>query len=160
MYCKKCGKFIGNDSELCDECRLKQDTIFSEFSEKKEEDIASVYSNVNVPSSNQISLGKSIAAIILSDIGFFLIYMGLILFPTAAAYVDFSGAIAFMIFGAIPSLLGLIFGIQSISYFRATSMIRSGKRIPVLILGISSVVMAAIGLIIVFMMFAIYDIVM
>ena len=69
---------------------------------------------------------------------------------------DFGGAIAIMFIGCIPSVLGLIFGIQSISYFKATSMIKTGKRIPVLILGISSVVMAGIGLFLAFIMLIIY----
>ena len=24
MYCKKCGKFIGTDADLCDECKQKE----------------------------------------------------------------------------------------------------------------------------------------
>ena len=156
MYCKKCGKFIGNDSDLCDECKLNEGDVFSEFSERKE-DLTTIYCHTSAPSSNVISLGKSIAAIILSNIGFWLIYIGIIVMGELAAYgSDFDSAIAFMIIGCIPSVLGLIFGIQSISYFKSTSMIKSGKRIPVLILGISSVVMAGIGLFLSFIMLMIY----
>lgn len=147
MYCKKCGKFIGNDADLCDEC-MAQNEIFGEFSSGKSETRTPEYPRTTTYSNNEISLGKSIAAIILSNIGFALIYLAILVMGELAAYgtTDFGDVQAFMIVGGILSVLGLIFGIQSIAYFKATSMIKSGKRIPVLILGIVSVVMAGIGL--------------
>lgn len=166
MYCKKCGKFIGNDSDLCDECIVKEEEVFSEFSDEKTgKDVSpmsyqpSMYNNqTTYVADNEINLGKSIAAIILSNIGFWLIYIGIIVMGELAVYSssDYGSALAFMIIGCIPSVLGLIFGIQSISYFKSTSMIKSGKRIPVLILGISSVVIAGIGLFLAFIMLMIY----
>ena len=148
MYCKKCGKFIGNDADLCDECLAKEQAVFSEFSEPAPETPAPVYYQESAYNAGaQIKLGKSIAAAVLSYLGFLIIYIGFMIMAELASYgSDISVATAFVLIGCIPNVLGLIFGIQSIKHFKATSMIRSGKRIPVLILGISSVVMAGIGL--------------
>ena len=161
MYCKKCGKFIGNDADLCDECKAQEEAVFGEFYDKTEEPRkpASTYSSTNTYGGGEIKLGKSIAAIILSNIGFTLVYMGLMIMSELAAYesFDFSGAMALMLVGCLPCVLGLILGIQSIAYFKSTSMIKSGKRVPVLILGIISVVMAGFGLFIALIMLMVYS---
>lgn len=160
MYCKKCGKFIGNDADLCDECLLKEEGVFSEFAGKQETPTsapAPTYHPIASNDSSRISLGKPIAAVILSTIGFSLIYFGLmtcleILEAAGSELADIEGVIACILVGCIPCVLGLIFGIQSINHFKATSMIKSGKRIPVLILGIESVVTAGIGLFVVLLL--------
>ena len=149
MYCKKCGKFIGNDSDFCDECLAKEQAAFSEFSEAKPQTPAPACSQENAyNASDEIRLGKPIAAIILSSVGFLLMYFWLIIASViVAAYGSDSGVLTmFTLMSCAPTVLGLIFGIQSIQHFKATSKIRSGKRIPVLILGISSVITAGFGL--------------
>lgn len=134
MYCKNCGKFIGNDADLCDECLAKKEA-FNAFSEGKAADVQPTEYQPSAcggrpanDASRQIKLGKAIAAMILSEIGAMLIYIGIFMLARIS-----------IIIGCIPSVLGLIFGIQSIACFKATSRIKNGKRIPVLILGISSV---------------------
>ena len=154
MYCKKCGKFIGNDADLCDECMAQEETAFGEFSTQKEEPYASPAPPVSpAPTyyqtsaySEGISLGKPLAAIILSDIGLAFIYIALLCIGELAYYGDYGATTVLLLIGISLSIVGLILGIQSIKYFRATSMIKSGKRIPVLILGIVSVVIAGVGL--------------
>ena len=151
MYCKKCGKFIGNDSDFCDECAAEAKEVFSEFAENKTENVvpsepvinvAPVSEPVVIAPNCEVSLGKPIAATILSSIGCFFIYIGIILAGELAAYGEIDSVLGVMFIGLIPSILGLIFGIQSIKHFKATSGIKSGKRIPVLILGIESVAMS------------------
>lgn len=151
MYCKKCGKFIGNDADLCDECMAQEETAFGEFSTQKEEPYGSpapTYYQTSEYSGQEISLGKPIAAIILSNIGFALLYIALLVMGELVIYeaAEYGIVVAFWLIGVSLSIVGLILGIQSIKYFRATSMIKSGKRIPVLILGIVSVVIAGVGL--------------
>lgn len=160
MYCKNCGKFIGNDADLCEDCETKDkavdEVVFSEFPEK-EETKTPVYPKAEpCDSGMEVSLGKPIAAIVLSTVGFFMIYLGLILVAQLMYYDDVTTSIVFMFLGLVPSILGLIFGIQSIKHFKATAEIKSGKRIPVLILGISAVVTAGVGLFIALLMFMIY----
>lgn len=157
MYCKKCGKFIGNDSDYCDECSVKETEAFEEFSEKKAEEVSPVYdyAPISAPTyngSDEIKLGKAIAAAIWSEIGFVLIYAAIMLLGAMVTTYDYTSVIVCAVLGLPMCILGLIFGIQSIKNFKATSQFRNGKRIPVLILGISSVVMAGISLFLVFIL--------
>ena len=136
MYCQKCGKFTNSDATLCAECLQKeaQPTITYQPTE--------VYQS-------PINLGKAIAAMILSYVGFIFIYIGFILATEGILP-------AVCIFGFVPTIIGLVFGCSSISNFKQTKYIRSGKRIPVLILGILSVVNAASSLLITLCAIAIY----
>ncbi len=161
MYCKKCGKFIGNDSDFCDECSAKEAEVFGEFFDAKKEtppayDCAShsTYSD-----GNQVSLGKAIAAVVLSDVGFAFIYLALVLMGATIVLEDYASVIVCMLIGLVTSVLGLIFGIKAIKHFKETSNIRSGKRIPVLVLGILSVVTAGIGLFLAFFIFCVLSLV-
>ena len=148
MYCKKCGKFIGNDSDYCDECSAKETEVFEEFAGSKVETATPVQEYAPAPTyygSTPIKLGKSIAAMVLSEVGFWFVYMAIMMASAMVTLYDYSWAI-WGVIGLATTILGFIFGIQSIKNFKKTSHIRSGKRIPVLILGICSVVMAGIGL--------------
>ena len=136
MYCKKCGKFIGTDADTCDECQQKESAQASNL----HENVAFYQPPTISQDTSVIALGKAIAAMILSTIGFIFAYAGiLVIWAKAAAIICF-------LFGLVPSTLGLVFGIQAISNFKKTAYLHSGKRIPVLILGISSVVEAALSL--------------
>lgn len=161
MYCKKCGKFIGNESDFCDECSLKEKEVFGEFFEAKRETPPSYdyASNSTYSDGKQVSLGKAIAAAVLSDIGFAFIYLALVLMGATIALENYDSVIVCMLIGLVTSVLGLIFGIKAIKHFKETSNVRSGKRIPVLILGILSVVTAGIGLFLAFIIFCILSLV-
>ena len=143
MYCTKCGKFIGTDAVVCDECKQKEAAVSENAVNETEYRPVNVQQEIYAPSpivnddAPAINLGKSIAAMVLSTIGFIFIYLGLCLSLLPPA------AIVCAIIGFIPTVLGLAFGIHSISYFKRTAKIRSGKRIPLLVLGISSGVFAA-----------------
>lgn len=164
MYCKNCGKFIGNDSDLCDECMMKEQ-VFSEFSEEKVENSTpdnyqeQPYTPQQTSGGSEVNLGKAIASTILSNIGFFMIYISFIIIgevELSYGYTSsgsYGGAFVIMLIGIVPSILGLVFGIQSIINFKETAITKNPKRIPVLILGISSVVMAGTALFITFIMF-------
>ena len=163
MYCKKCGKFIGNEADLCDECLSKDGEVFSEFSKEDKKELPPLFyqpptytppqftNSENKP----IALGKSIAAVILSTVGFVLVYAAIMIFGVMAETELYDdglavGALVLMVISIIPCVLGLVFGIQSISRFKATSAVKSGKRIPLLILGIVSIAQGGMGLVIVF----------
>ena len=143
MYCKKCGKFIDSNADLCYECKQNEVPL----NENTTYQSANSYANTGFyqppivqQDTSIINLGKAIAAMILATIGFIFIYAGLIVAwePTAATIC--------MVLGLVPTILGLVFGCQAISNFKQTAYIRSGKRIPVLILGILSVVNSGISL--------------
>ena len=141
MYCKKCGQYIGTDADTCAECL------------QKEAQPAFTYQPAGTYQS-PINLGKAIAAMILSFVGFIWAYVTYIyvltMFTFASADVAIITAIVLTVLGIVPSIIGLVFGCNSISNFKQTKYIRSGKRIPLLILGISAVVEAAPGLLFAF----------
>ncbi len=145
MYCQNCGKFIGNDATLCDECREKSGA--AETVTQNATQAPNPANQFTYTPESAVSLGKAIAAMVLSNVGFLLIYIGIfVLVGLLASESDLGGMPVLFFFGFIVTLLGLIFGIQSINHFKATSMVKTGKRIPLLILGIISVVLASLGL--------------
>lgn len=131
MYCKKCGRFIGEDIDLCDVCAEETTVVISK-------------QTANVDTSS-VNLGKAITAAILSNVGFIFAYVGLFTMAIMNTMV-------IILIGSCMIILGFIFGLMSIFNFKNTSNIKSGKRIPVLILGIESVVMSGIWFIILMMM--------
>jgi hypothetical protein len=154
MYCKNCGKFIGTDADVCDECKQKE--VQARAQEQAQTNENTQYQPENIyqapsyyqqqptyaPTGPAINLGKAIAAMILSFVGFIFTYVAylelLVLWEPAVVIVA--------LMGLVPCIIGLVFGCKSISNFKQTAYTRSGKRIPVLILGILSVINAATGL--------------
>ena len=152
MYCKKCGQFIGTDEDLCKECKQREPAVNVNSAPQNSNQYQSktyYQAQVVTQNSSAISLGKSIAAIILSTVGFIFFYISLL----AAAESEEAASHVCMIIGLVATIMGFVFGITSISNFKRTAHIRSGKRIPLLILGIASVVNASIGLLILFSIF-------
>lgn len=147
MYCKKCGKFIGSDTNICDECKQKEAPSYGTATYQA----PNPYANANFyqppfiqQDTSVINLGKGIAAAILSTIGFIFAYAALTVIWEPIA------AIVCILLSLAPTILGLVFGCNSISNFKETSYIKSGKRIPVLILGIASVIYSATSLLFAF----------
>lgn len=145
MYCKKCGKFIGSDADLCDECKRAEDAARANAYQSNPYNNDYYKPPIIIQNTSAINLGKAITSIIMAMIGFVFVYAGLI------TIWEPDVAIVCMVIGIVPTLLGFIFGIMSIINFRQTSFIRSGKRIPLLILGISSVIESAISMFLCFM---------
>lgn len=79
---------------------------------------------------SQVQLGSAIVAAVLGYVGFLFMYLGvgLIILPVLSFVL--------CMIGAVPTAIAVVLGIRSILHFRETSRIRSGKRIPLLILGI------------------------
>ena len=152
MYCKNCGKFIGTDADICDECKQKEEPAPAQvqINETTQSQPVNMYQTPSyyqqqttyIPTGPAINLGKAITAMILSFVGFIFTYVAyleiLILWEPAIVIVA--------LMGLVPCIIGLVFGCKSISNFKQTAYTRSGKRIPVLILGILSVINAATGL--------------
>ena len=150
MYCKKCGKFIGTDAEVCDECKQKesvnastQQAQYQQAQYQQPQYQQPLYKTQNNDSA--INLGKAIAGVILSFIGFI---FGL---TVLEGYSDTALVIGGLLLGLAPCIIGLVFGIKSISNFKETSYIKSGKRIPTLIMGIASTAQAGLGLLFFFL---------
>ena len=146
MYCKKCGRFIGTDAELCDECKVQVTPTYEGAQYQFSNPVQTASYDQQPTSAPQsgpaVNLGRAIAAMILSTFGFSFMYAGIIV----SVELMPAPTIVCMVLGLIPSILGLVFGAKSISNFKKTAHLGAGKRIPVLILGIASVVMSAFAL--------------
>ena len=151
MYCKKCGKFIDGDADICDDCYTLD--VFGDDGKEKE------IQAVEVTPVGNFSLAKPITAIVLSNIGFYIVYFGIMLMSellTYELYSQIGGAVALALVGAVPCIVGLVFGIQSIKLFKTEVTASKGKRIPTLIMGIVSVVTSASGLLLAVIVLMLY----
>lgn len=133
MYCKKCGKFVGGDKDICDECAQ-----------------ASVVQPVAKPSAQPVGLQKPITACILAVIAEILPIIGLSLLELALVSYNIPAIVFGIIFilGSIaPAVVALVLGVRSIKYFNLSeSEMPKGKRIASLVLGIAAVANAAVAL--------------
>ena len=160
MYCKKCGKFIGNEADLCDECNAKAQPVFKEFEEPSlTRPAAYTYNPTPAPApapQPNVGLGKPIAATILGAFGFWLVYFAMILFIEEMGYGidDYGTVFVCLLLSIAPCILSLIFGIHSIKAFKAVKGRKNAKAIVSLVLGINAVVFAAIGLFLIMYVFA------
>lgn len=140
MYCTKCGKYIGTDNELCEDC-LKEQQSISEVNEPIEEQTFVEIKQVDVDSgSYKTGLGKGIASVVVGYVGIIFAYASYLLYMPATVDYYVSPAIfilAILSFGcAIPSL---ILGIKSIKTFVAEKNAKRKKPIATLVLGINAV---------------------
>ena len=113
MCCKKCGKFIGINAELCIDCQRQE--------------ITAEASIVQPPV--EIKLGRAVGAGIVTVCSFFCMMIAITLFG--------------LILGTVLAATGLTLGILSIVHFSKTSSVRSGERTTVLIVGIVSAVFSS-----------------
>ena len=120
MCCKKCGKFIGINAELCIDCQ-RQETVLQAVA------LREIASNESVDQPPvEIKFGRAIIAALMATLAYALIVYG----------ESWLGIIV----GLIIAVVGLALGILSIVHFNETSSVRSGERIPLLIFGIIAVV--------------------
>ena len=119
MYCKNCGKFIGTDADICEECKQKEEAFKEEAKGETAYQPVDPFANTSSykppvfqQDTSMINLGKAIAAIILSYVGFSFIYAGIMVIWEPAA------TIVCTLLGLAPTIIGFVFGIQSISNFK------------------------------------------
>ena len=165
MYFKNCGKYIGNDNDICDECLKKQQ-------ENKVEQPVQVAQPVQQPvytqqkplpfnNSRMAGFGFGITALILGIIAEILITVGTTIIAEFIwlAY-DYTREV--LIAGLIPMIVGvcfglpaLVLGIVGINIFRSQK--RAGCKAPVATLATSicGVVCSALNLILAFIIFII-----
>ena len=151
MYCKKCGKFIGTDEDLCYECKSAE--LMEEQPVAPAPQPQPVYAQPQPQAQPQpktecagsvmTGFDKALAGAIIGEVAIIIaaiaLGMGTAGGFTGAFFVVWSIAIA-------GGVLSLVFGIQSIKTFKREK--RAGRKppIPALVLGIVSVVFAGITL--------------
>ena len=162
MYCKKCGKKLDYDGDLCEECRNRE-LVYGDEQKKAETETTSTaydpfddppiganpsrgYNNAAyVPETENgdrmHGFGKALAAAILGDLAAAFSYIGIYvcLFSVALGVLTVLATIAM-------SVIALVFGIQSIKTFIADKNAGRVKPIATLVCGIAGVATAAIAL--------------
>ena len=124
MYCKKCGKKIEYDSDVCYECQ-RDEMLFGQSA-----NVVETPKNTEPCSIKEekidAGIGKAIAGVILGGMGFFssiwAFMFAMVASISSGFYRDIYAvervlAIVFAIIGIVPSIMGFVFGLKSIRRF-------------------------------------------
>jgi hypothetical protein len=129
MYCKKCGKFIGNeDADICQECLAKE--------EVKTEPVAEI---IEQKGSRTTGLPKAIASGCLTIGSIIFIYIALFF-----SLVSLGAMLVFTVMSIAMGIIAIVFGAKSIATFKRESRENRIKPIPTLIIGIASLATSSI----------------
>ena len=159
MYCRKCGKMVEDDKELCVDCQ-EMDVFFGD--EPKAENVKAETVAPKLEGSRKTGMAKGLVGTILGAVAYFIACIGFGLISGALEVVEeeaylysveevlkelnLYGVTAFC--GTLPLLMfvpSLVLGILSISCFKREKNAGRVKPIPTLVLGIVSVVLAALN---------------
>lgn len=153
MYCKRCGKFIDYEADICNECAAEQNAAIQAEAFGTQPQVKE--------GSMKTGLGRAIAAAILGTVALLFIEIALVimemgsmdlyfesdLFYAAEAMVEVgAGMFVLLILAAGCAIPSLILSIKSIKTFKAEGAQGRVKPIPTLVLGIYGVVNAAASL--------------
>lgn len=173
MYCRKCGKFIDGQEQLCDEC-LHNELVFGDGQKQQPDTVQPPQPSAQpIGNPRMLAFKPSLAAVITGAIGYVFMLvafilavqfvagglgsltpsydyeMGTIVYPTSIRVTDLEAikAVAWVFFAlALPlSVVALVFGIRSlITVVRAK---KQGARMAIapLILSISAIVLAGLA---------------
>lgn len=147
MYCKKCGKFTGDDRNYCDDClRIINEKL-------KIEKQATCYQQPALkPNCRKGSVmdgfKKALIGAILSIVSFVcFIYQLILLVISGVAFPCIPISIFTLLFTGVSvscSIVSLVFGISSVKLFMQAKKENRVKPIPALALGIDSIITDAI----------------
>ena len=130
MYCKKCGKFVEGESDLCENCRQ-----------------APTYAQTTVIPPQPVNNGfkKALASTIVSEGGGMLMVIGLFFCNFSEFILTVLGILGILFLSAALAayILGLIWGIQSIKKFAELKRAGFQKPVATLVLGIVGVAIVA-----------------
>lgn len=180
MYCRKCGKQVNGNEELCEECRHNE-LVFGEEQKRAQQTNANAYNNANAnayyngasarqPAVNEnrmLSFPIALTGTILGVFAYIFMLMSLIYMGKYAVaisgesyYYSAYRALAyrnvawvFFILGLAGAICALVFGIKSIMAFARVKRDGGVRPIPALVLGIISVVAAGISFLFAFITF-------
>ncbi|MBQ7879666.1 MAG: hypothetical protein IJ317_03350 [Clostridia bacterium] len=159
MYCKKCGKFIGTDEDLCYECKsveLMEEKPVEPTPQPQQAyaqpqptyapqptPVQPVQPQTERAGNVMTGFGKALAGTIVGFFGFIFACIAL----GAGVAGGFTGAFFVLWSIAIAGgVISLIFGIQSIKVFKREKRADRKPPIPALVLGIVSTVLAGLAL--------------
>ena len=164
MYCRKCGKQIDYEAELCKECQ-EMETFFSDPAiepqfEVKEQPQYTQQPVQPLPGNKKEGFGKALAATILGSIAYFIasVALGMLMglqdvandyyytYDKAAYDAVQAVSIVFAVIALGLAIPALILGIKSMSCFFKQKREGKVKPIATLVLGIVGVATSAFGL--------------
>lgn len=155
MYCKKCGRYLNGNADLCEECKEKEVTAYVE--------------------NEDTGFGKALAGTITGVIGYIFMMIAFCIFVVAIEisafeYLDMEmydedlfelsniinfealmpSSIVCMIIGAVLSVFALVFGIKSIAKFKQCVKMGMKKPVATLVLGIVGVASSVLTILFLF----------
>ncbi len=137
MYCKRCGKFIDYQAEICNECAAAQRVA-----------PASVQTQAPVEQGSAVTgIGKGITSVVLGSFGQFFVGILIGLLSESLYYADGPMVVLSMTIIGL-SIPALILGISAMKTFFAEKSAGRKKPIVTLILGIYGLATSAIVLMI------------
>lgn len=132
MYCRKCGKQIGDDAEYCNECKQKE--IANRQAER--------FGHVAPPGERMIGFGKALASVIVGLLSNLIMVFSKMASGPSTPF--------FILLGLGLAISALIMGIKSIKCFFNQRKSGAVRPFPTLILGIVGMGLSASYMLFVF----------
>ena len=146
MYCRKCGKFIEYEGDMCRECLAKQDpyeeivvvpTSVQQITTTQPQNVVQpvvnvprrVCTNVDANTNRRLGLGKAIASTVMSNIGSLIISFAELLVEDSISFLDGTIAVTNLEQAVSANIFSSIF----------MMIFALGLAIPSLIMGIQSI---------------------
>lgn len=168
MYCRKCGKWIDGDAQLCQDCQedTKQNEEFFSAPKTAAPENSNTYTAPNpapnpAPAQPQYvdtgsvmyGFGKALTSTILGIVGFIFACVSYAGIAVAGATSSWALYVVMTLFSVACTVIALVFGPMSIKAFVTQKNAGKKKPIPALVLGIVGVVWAAISVLYLFIGF-------
>ena len=146
MYCKYCGTYVEGESDVCPNCKSKENLNNNVFV-----DNTPTYTEQEKYNDRRAGLKSSIISTIFGEVGFALVYIALIVVALEPVVS------LFFMLASIPfTIIALIKGINCIKLFKRLCKEGRSKPIATLVLGINGVVMAGLSLFFLFLTFDLF----
>ena len=142
MYCKRCGKFIDYQADICNECAGVAQNVAAPV--EYQQTACEPQQPEEMQGSVTTGLGKAIASVILGTVGQF--FIGIALGLLSAQLGGAGVALVLAMMGIGMSIPALIMGISSMRCFFEEKNAGRKKPIPTLIIGIYGMANAAMCL--------------
>ena len=148
MYCKKCGKLLPGEADLCRDCFDQANKAAQQTPYYGRPPVVAV----PVDRDNRMyGFGKALASTIMSESAFIAVIFSFVFFfemiATDAGPIEIMTAFVSYVALFAVIVVALVFGIRSISTYSRRSREGCAKPVPTLVLGIIGVVSSAIALI-------------
>ena len=144
MYCKYCGTYVEGESDVCPNCKSKENLNNNALI-----DNTPTYTEQEKYNDRRAGLKGSIISTIFGEVGFALVYFAMMALEPVVSL--------FFMLASIPfTIIALITGINRIKLFKRLCKEGRSKPIATLILGINGVVMVGLSLFVVFLAFFIF----